>query len=93
MFPQKCVISNSWKEVLLEALDAGLDLASGLHNLLRDEPDLVAKAEAVGRTLHDVRIPSVQYHNDAAQLRHSGVWGNRSRRGSAIMSPHFWHSP
>ncbi len=55
------VISNSWKEVLLAALDAGLDLASGLHNLLRDEPDLVAKADELGRTLHDVRIPSVQY--------------------------------
>ena len=55
------VISPAWKEVLLAALDAGFDLASGLHNLLRDEPDLVAKAGATGRTLHDVRVPSVDY--------------------------------
>ena len=55
------VISQAWKKVLVEALEEGFDLASGLHNLLRDEPDLKAVAEATGRTLHDVRIPSVQY--------------------------------
>ena len=55
------VISQEWKKVLVMALEEGFDLASGLHNLLRDEPDLVAVAEATGRKLHDVRIPSVQY--------------------------------
>jgi Uncharacterized conserved protein len=55
------VISQAWKKVLVEALEEGLDLASGLHNLLRDEPDLVAVAEACGRQLHDVRIPAVKY--------------------------------
>ncbi len=43
------------------ALEEGFDLASGLHNLLQDEPDLVAVAQACGRSLHDVRIPSVKY--------------------------------
>ncbi|MEO1986559.1 MAG: N-acetyltransferase DgcN [Martelella sp.] len=55
------VISPSWKSVLIEAMEAGLDLASGLHNLLRNEADLAAKAKELGRTLHDVRIPAVQY--------------------------------
>jgi len=55
------VISDAWKEVLLEALEAGLDIASGLHNLLRDEPDLVAAARANGRELHDVRVPERDY--------------------------------
>lgn len=55
------VISKEWKKVLVTALEEGFDLASGLHNLLRDEPDLVAVAKATGRQLHDVRIPSVQY--------------------------------
>ncbi|MBE1289755.1 MAG: DUF1611 domain-containing protein [Rhodobacteraceae bacterium] len=55
------VISPAWKKVLIAALEEGFDLASGLHNLLRDEPDLVAVAKATGRRLHDVRVPNVQY--------------------------------
>lgn len=55
------VISQAWKEVLIEALGMGYDLASGLHNLLNEEEDLVAVAAEKGRTLHDVRIPSVDY--------------------------------
>ncbi|MEM6939136.1 MAG: N-acetyltransferase DgcN [Pseudomonadota bacterium] len=55
------VISQAWKDVLIQALEAGYDLASGLHNLLRDEGDLVAVAKAQGRKLHDVRVPAVQY--------------------------------
>jgi len=55
------VISAAWKNVLIEALGKGLDLASGLHNLLRDDAELVAIANAHGRKLHDVRVPSVQY--------------------------------
>ncbi len=55
------VISQAWKEVLIEALNMGYDIASGLHNLLHDEADLVAAADANGRQLHDVRIPSVDY--------------------------------
>ena len=55
------VISVAWKEVLLQALALGFDLASGLHNLLRDEADLVAAAKTHGRSLFDVRVPSVAY--------------------------------
>ena len=55
------VISQAWKEVLIEALEMGYDLASGLHNLLRDEGDLVAAAQTHGGTLHDVRVPTVGY--------------------------------
>ncbi|MES0827918.1 N-acetyltransferase DgcN [Ruegeria sp. SCP11] len=55
------VISQAWKEVLIAALDMGYDLASGLHNLLRDEGDLVAAAQTHGGTLHDVRVPTVGY--------------------------------
>jgi uncharacterized NAD-dependent epimerase/dehydratase family protein len=54
-------ISQDWKKVLVQALESGFDLASGLHNLLCDEPDLVAAAKANGRALHDVRVPSVHY--------------------------------
>ncbi len=55
------IISQGWKTVLIEALEAGLDVACGLHNQLRDEPDLVEAAEKAGRSLFDVRVPPVQY--------------------------------
>src|SRR6188472_4635477 len=55
------VISPAWLSVLGEALAGGMDLASGLHNLLRDEPELVAAAMAHGRQLHDVRVPPHRY--------------------------------
>ncbi|MFN3644511.1 MAG: N-acetyltransferase DgcN [Gemmobacter sp.] len=55
------IISPAWKKVLVAALEEGFDLASGLHNLLRDEEDLAAVARATGRVLHDVRVPAVDY--------------------------------
>ena len=54
-------ISKAWKEVLVKALQMGFDIASGLHNLLRDEDELMAAARVNGQTLFDVRIPSVAY--------------------------------
>lgn len=39
------------------AMEAGLDIASGLHQRLKDEPRLVETAKRLGRTLHDVRDP------------------------------------
>jgi uncharacterized NAD-dependent epimerase/dehydratase family protein len=55
------VISPAWISILKDAIAHGMDLASGLHNLLRDEPELVAAAMAHGRKLHDVRVPERPY--------------------------------
>lgn len=55
------VISESWISVFVEALEAGMDIASGLHNLLTDEPRLVEVANTRNQRLIDVRIPQVQY--------------------------------
>ena len=52
------VINESWLPVLLEALDRGLDLASGLHRKLADMPRLAERARARGRQLFDVRHPT-----------------------------------
>ena len=41
----------------LAAMEAGFDIASGLHQRLKDEPQLVETAKRLGRTLHDVRDP------------------------------------
>ncbi len=55
------VISESWLAVFEEALNAGMDIASGLHNLLVDEPRLASLAEKTGRALIDVRVPQHEY--------------------------------
>lgn len=55
------IIAESWMDVLKTALASGMDLASGLHRHLGDDPALVELAAQHGRQLHDVRIPSVAY--------------------------------
>ena len=55
------VISQAWRDVMVQALEMEFDIASGLHNLLRDEGPLMAAAQTYGGTLHDVRVPSVGY--------------------------------
>ena len=51
------VIGDSWLPLLVEALEAGLDLVSGLHARLNDVPRLKAAATRCGRRLIDVRTP------------------------------------
>ena len=54
-------INASWLSVFEEALENGMDIASGLHNLLRDEPRLTSLAEKTGQSLIDVRVPQHEY--------------------------------
>lgn len=51
------VIPESWIPALVEALDAGLDIVSGMHMRLADRPELAARAQRLGRRLIDVRHP------------------------------------
>ena len=48
-------LPDPWLASLFEALDAGLDIAAGLHMRLNDNVELAERAAARGRTLHDVR--------------------------------------
>lgn len=50
-------ISENWMPSLLAALEAGLDLVSGMHMRLVDTPALVAAAERHQCRLIDVRTP------------------------------------
>jgi len=51
------IIPPAWIAGLVEALEAGLDIVSGLHARLADIPELKAAAERTGRRLIDVRTP------------------------------------
>lgn len=51
------IIREAWIPDLMAALEAGLDIISGAHDRLADNPSLRATAEALGRHLIDVRTP------------------------------------
>lgn len=48
-------LPEPWRAVLRAALDRGLDVWAGLHSLLADDADLVARARQRGRRLVDLR--------------------------------------
>jgi uncharacterized NAD-dependent epimerase/dehydratase family protein len=50
-------LAPAWFPSLIEALEAGLDLISGMHAKLVDTPDLATTAKRLGRQLIDVRTP------------------------------------
>ena len=70
------VIAPAWIDVLREALEAGMDLAAGLHKRLADVPELAETAAACGRHLFDVRFPT----------RNFEVGNGRKRSGKRILS-------
>ena len=50
-------LPGTWRAIVLEAIRAGLDVSSGLHTLLGDDPELSAAAAAAGVTIVDHRRP------------------------------------
>ncbi len=51
-------LPDAWRPILLHAIEAGLDLISGLHTFLADDAELREAAAAANVTLHDVRRPT-----------------------------------
>src|SRR5437660_11374944 len=51
------VVPPAFREQVLAAIDAGLEIVSGLHQFLNDDADLVARARTSGSKLWDVRKP------------------------------------
>lgn len=49
-------IAPSWITAIVEALEGGLDIASGMHMRLEDVPEIAAAAKASGRTLFNLRF-------------------------------------
>ena len=52
------VLPDHWIRSIVEALDAGLDIASGLHKRLEEVPEIAEAAGRNGRQLHNVRLPN-----------------------------------
>ena len=50
-------LPDSWREVILAAIAADLDVLSGLHTFLGDDPEFAAAAAARGAAIIDYRRP------------------------------------
>lgn len=49
------LLPDAWIPMVIEALEAGLDIVAGLHTRLASIPQIAEVAERCGRTLYDVR--------------------------------------
>lgn len=56
------VLGEGWGPLLVQALELGMDLASGLHHRLADIPVLRDTAARCGRQIADVRHPTREFH-------------------------------
>ena len=50
-------LPEAWRGILLAAIEAGLDIHSGLHQFVGDDPEFAAAAAASGSQLIDYRRP------------------------------------
>lgn len=55
------VIADSWIPTIVEALERGMEVASGLHQRLSAKPEIAAAAARTGGRLHDVRHPTREF--------------------------------
>ena len=62
-------LADHWAPTLVEALEAGLDLGSGLHQRLADTPEVHEAAGRCGRQLFDVRNPNRRFATGTGKRR------------------------
>jgi len=56
------IISDAWAQTIIDAIERGFDIASGLHGRLADTPAIAAAAKKHGCALYDVRHPTESFH-------------------------------
>jgi D-glutamate N-acetyltransferase len=55
--PKGGALPDSWREAVLDAIDAKLEIVSGLHDMLGDDEEFREAAERAGVEIWDVRKP------------------------------------
>jgi uncharacterized NAD-dependent epimerase/dehydratase family protein len=62
----------SWRAVILESIEAGLDVHSGLHEFLGDDPEFAAAAAEAGVELVDYRRPPARMETSVGRPHRPG---------------------
>lgn len=63
------VLPDSWSEVIVSAIEHGMDVASGLHTRLGSLPVIAEAASRQGRRLFDVRHPARTFATGTGEPR------------------------
>lgn len=66
-------IPPAWRSIVLEALRRGLDVVSGLHEFLGDDPEFAAAAKTSGATISDLRKSNERDVAKRQGLREDGL--------------------
>jgi uncharacterized NAD-dependent epimerase/dehydratase family protein len=65
-------LPESWRATILEAIEAGLSVHSGLHTFLGDDPEFAAAAAAAGVEIVDYRRPPDRYETAVGRKHKPG---------------------
>ncbi len=74
-------LPEAWRKIVLESIEAGLDVVSGLHHILGGDAEFSAAAKAKGVAIRDVRVPPADLGVAQDLLR-----GLKQRRVSVVGS-------
>ena len=70
----------AWRTTILEAIDAGLDVHSGLHTFIGDDPEFAAAAGRAGTAIVDYRRPPERMETAVGRLHRARHAGHPDRR-------------
>ena len=62
----------AWRSIILQAIGAGLDVLSGLHTFVSDDPEFAAAAREAGVELIDYRKPPERMETSMGRLHRPG---------------------
>ena len=65
-------LPESWRRTILEAIAAGLDVHSGLHTFLGDDPEFSAAAREAGTSIVDYRRPPARMETSVGRRHGPG---------------------
>jgi uncharacterized NAD-dependent epimerase/dehydratase family protein len=77
--PTGGILPDEWRPAICEAIGNGLDIVSGLHTYISDDPEFTEMAETAGVRLYDLRKVPAEY-----QVVARGLW--KSRRAKTILT-------